>query len=787
MKRIILICIIVAIVSGCKHTSDSQSAVQNATDDQTIQSESIIQEIVLKNGRKCQYFKITPHNANQEEYVQKVTAYYDMVLGKPKVVSEEVSDDEYTEEDSHEVIMDGEECEEHKDCLQGSACLTVIYNDYGDSHSVCQNMVNLSCTTDLDCPEYENCYQGKCAICHKDIDCRYGYSCEKGACVPKNRSPLCTDTSQCGRGEICIFGECSAFCKNSDDCPDGMICQRDNAIDGVCIRVHPEKYSSMELMSCLSNKDEASYEICKIDEPNPSNKPINNADECVGDLDCESGRNKDRCLVSEKICVECLENSDCKGDKPVCSHDHTCEECTSSNDCAGNLRCGVPPHKENSMNFHPESSERLHCIECARDSDCGSEKPYCDNGTCVSVECMKNTDCCFMEICQNHSCIKLPKAYDRSSDPFYMQHNYDDHSIKEGFFVEDMHGDEYQSNDIIEESRTAFIEEYDYYICQEHTDCGYNGDPDEDPNSYDSTYDHASWCSPIYHQCVEIHPKYSNYYLVDENTMHGFVKAPFLYSHNMFEFCWHDSQCPDGQVCNEYGRCGCTPDSCGAGMECSVKFGCLCTNDNACGALVCQNHRCTCTEDKQCGKNKLCSSDGSCFASNDKNALYNEGLTWYVEYHKRPRDLKKAKHFLTKAASLGHAKAMILLAAIYFEQNQDKKGIQTLEKASNLKIAEAMYKLAMYYQNHSEISHSENLALKYLKKSADLYYRPSLLLLAQMYAKGQGVEKDIDKSLKYLKMYYVFRPGSEPRDPRDDEKVTLLMHELSESSDITDE
>ena len=68
-------------------------------------------------------------------------------------------------------------CHTHSDCKVGQACI----------QQVCKSTFFLTCTTDIDCPDYKKCFAGKCAMCATDSDCSDGYSCtHSGICQQKS-------------------------------------------------------------------------------------------------------------------------------------------------------------------------------------------------------------------------------------------------------------------------------------------------------------------------------------------------------------------------------------------------------------------------------------------------------------------------------------------------------------------------------------------------------------------------------------------------------------------------
>ena len=112
---------------------------------------------------------------------------------------------------------------------------------------------------------------------------------------------------------------------------------------------------------------------------------------------------------------------------------------------------------------------------------------------------------------------------------------------------------------------------------------------------------------------------------------------------------------------------------------------------------------------------------------------------------------------------------------IYFEQNQSDKAIQWLTKASEHKNPEAMFTLGLYYLSHTDISNAVSLALKYLNMAAESGYKPALVILSEIYQKGELVKQDIPKSREYINQYYIYSTGAIRVDTYDDDAYHMLF------------
>jgi len=79
---------------------------------------------------------------------------------------------------------------------------------------------------------------------------------------------------------------------------------------------------------------------------------------CTTNVDCDPDQ---LCHPSHLVCVDCVANSDCPTDKPICDGD------------------------------------RGRCEQCVTASQCGAADPFCIDHECS--ECIQNTDCPTGQIC----------------------------------------------------------------------------------------------------------------------------------------------------------------------------------------------------------------------------------------------------------------------------------------------------------------------------------------------------------------------------------------------------
>lgn len=333
---------------------------------------------------------------------------------------------------------EGQHCTSHKQCSPGSACIK----------DVCTSAVNATCTTDLDCPEFSRCFNGRCAACNTVQDCPTGLTCnEYGVCVPDNPSiQHCDSATDCENGSVCINGLCSAFCTSSSiECGLNNPCMsKNNMLVGICNKEsQPNGYGCGEdgcQYYCYEGNDNNAYSLftngycypagCKenaqCSEKDYCFKGKCISKECNSDNDCSRGKCKNfvcgcdtdtdcpenySCLSGKCQKWECTTNEDCSSDK-ICDK-HICMDCLSDADCKDNKKC-LPNISysgrsclDGECTYSGKSeSAALVCVECTENSHCPADKPMCDLFERTCYECFVNKDCKEGYQCNEHTCVK---------------------------------------------------------------------------------------------------------------------------------------------------------------------------------------------------------------------------------------------------------------------------------------------------------------------------------------------------------------------------------------------
>ncbi len=226
--------------------------------------------------------------------------------------------------------------------------------------------------------------------CLVSADCDPGEVCRAGVCGPE-----CTEATaevDCGADKVCREGACGPQCLGHADCAAGEIC---DAATMLCI---PEECNAGMACDGLEqcNGEDTGHGYCA-----PT---------------CTDGGGE--CDATNQICdlglggcrFECLANTDCGGDTPLCSNNHCAPaECNAHDDCLGEGKPGgycvdFACQKEceadeicgaNDRNMICDTTTSRCKLECGADAECGAnaDKPICENNHCAAAECGSDDDC----------------------------------------------------------------------------------------------------------------------------------------------------------------------------------------------------------------------------------------------------------------------------------------------------------------------------------------------------------------------------------------------------------
>lgn len=227
---------------------------------------------------------------------------------------------------------------------------------------------------------------------------------------PAPPPPECTSNGECMPGQACREGACGPECMVDEDCGGTLVCKD----GGVCA---PE---------CLGHADCADGEICAADsltcvpEECNANMPCPDLQQCTGAAGhgrCAAACANDGECEDNKICdanlggcrYECLANSDCGGDTPLCDNNRcVAAECESDETCGmsgegycRDLACvrecgdGVEGDACGPRNMVCDTGSGRCKLECVTDGECADNAngPICENNRCAPADCVADDDC----------------------------------------------------------------------------------------------------------------------------------------------------------------------------------------------------------------------------------------------------------------------------------------------------------------------------------------------------------------------------------------------------------
>ena len=174
-------------------------------------------------------------------------------------------------------------------------------------------------------------------------------------------------------------------CRSRADCPPGQVCPA-----GAC-------------SACFLDEQCESWEVCRFGKCTRS---------CDKDAVCGADQ---RCDPGVSICVDCLEPSDCRAPRNICSEAHICVECTGSDQCDSELKpqCGGQGECVclGSMDCPPHAPicdpQWRRCVQCNDVLPCMMpERPYCISDFCVA--CRVDAECERAEfpVCSDGLCVE---------------------------------------------------------------------------------------------------------------------------------------------------------------------------------------------------------------------------------------------------------------------------------------------------------------------------------------------------------------------------------------------
>lgn len=132
-----------------------------------------------------------------------------------------------------------------------------------------------------------------------------------------------------------------------------------------------------------------------------------------------------------------------------------------------------------------------------------------------------------------------------------------------------------------------------------------------------------------------------------------------------------------------------------------------------------------------------------------------EALIYYAQVlqdgDKIPRNEKKAKKYLERAAKKGSSIARVRLGQFYLDSNEPKKAVKELKKGVKQNNSEAMICLSQLYQDGVGVKQNNEEALKLLKRASNTGYPPAVNAYAAALKSGLICNKDLNLAAQLYK------------------------------------
>jgi len=242
-----------------------------------------------------------------------------------------------------------------------------------------------------------------CFACSSDSSCGCGGRCELQDAICYIRGPECR-----GYTPICIpsSGNCVKCANNFDCSSDNPFCINYN-----CVRCR-------DINDCAS--DNSCDTICS-----------GSSCQIRSNLNCASSRQ--RCLIGQARCVDCLSNDDCPSLSPYCDTmgTYTCHQCLANAHCQTDSDCSASCDLSNrkckqgdpivncslnSTNLYCHKAS-YSCVRCTSDVHCSNElvsKRCNTDGDNSCHQCVKDQHCRSRGTCDS-KCINSDICNDNPS------------------------------------------------------------------------------------------------------------------------------------------------------------------------------------------------------------------------------------------------------------------------------------------------------------------------------------------------------------------------------------
>lgn len=141
--------------------------------------------------------------------------------------------------------------------------------------------------------------------------------------------------------------------------------------------------------------------------------------ECLNDDECKS----DKPICDRGVCVGCRTNADCTEDGAKLCVNGNCEECAEDQDCSSSSTPQCDKNRCVSCRCSSTNKEKpqclkaddgtVSCVECLVDAHCAAPRPVCDTQTnTCAAQCASDSDCGLGQKCDKGSCLECTSDAD---------------------------------------------------------------------------------------------------------------------------------------------------------------------------------------------------------------------------------------------------------------------------------------------------------------------------------------------------------------------------------------
>ncbi|KAF5291111.1 hypothetical protein FQA39_LY14353 [Lamprigera yunnana] len=497
--------------------------------------------------------------------------------------------------------------------------------------SGCQPILQNQCTSDVQCPEHQNCRkQGNTETLACQPACDIVKCGPNAVCIVNNHVAQC----QCPPGPYVgdpndLRSGCKTVpCVYNIDCPPNQLCNR---LTHTCTNVCEEDSCGVNAV-CISEGHRAVCQCPPGFHANPVAEveckllEVCNPNPCHSSAICEATSSGHICkcpanMIGDPVTAGCRPEGECPNGNSDCPLQSVCQNgrCINPCDqlvCGPNAVCTIANRKSICIcpapflpgPHGPKNGCVRISISCTTDLDCGNE--VCFNGQCKAV-CRNNEDCLYGERCLQKMCMVPCIGHSQCRD---------NQACINGMCLLGCRSNKNCPPD------QACINNKCQNPCDQEGVCG--------PNAICDSIQHSTTCKcPIGFQgnptpeqgCVRVptfcapsnecpagHKCITNQCLLPCHDNLGCASGERCLNSNCVKVCYGDSNCLPGELCKKgVCRLGCDADS-----DCNPNQICIESNCRCATGFITLNNECVdvneCS-DSPCHKSAKCVNNPGSF------------------------------------------------------------------------------------------------------------------------------------------------------------------------------